>query len=136
MGAARPESPVIRVAAGIVVDDAGRWLLVRKQGTSRFMQPGGKPEPGESGAETLARELAEEVGVVVCADELVPRGTWHGDAANEPGHALVADVFEVPGRHSPVAAAEIAELVWVDPGEPGVPLAPLTVALLALHARP
>src|SRR5690606_8583644 len=47
----------IHVSAAIIVDGEGRVLVVRKHGTTRFMQPGGKPEPGEIPAQTLAREL-------------------------------------------------------------------------------
>jgi len=45
----------IHVSAAVIVDDEGRLLLVRKAGTTAFMQPGGKPEPGESADETLSR---------------------------------------------------------------------------------
>jgi DNA polymerase-3 subunit epsilon len=57
----RPD--VLRVAAAIVMDPAGRTLLVRKRGTSKFMQPGGKIEESESAIEALARELQEEIGI-------------------------------------------------------------------------
>ncbi|MHB9005113.1 MAG: NUDIX hydrolase, partial [Coriobacteriia bacterium] len=56
-------SEVIRVAAALIVDEGGRILLVRKRGTTVFMQPGGKYEPGETAAETLSRELHEELGL-------------------------------------------------------------------------
>ena len=36
--------PSIRIAAGLIVDRAGRVLLVRKRGTKTFMQAGGKIE--------------------------------------------------------------------------------------------
>ncbi len=52
----------IHVSAAVIMDADGRLLLVRKEGTTAFMQPGGKPEPGESPSETLSRELAEELG--------------------------------------------------------------------------
>src|SRR6478609_7813601 len=51
----------IHVSAAVILDGDGRLLLVRKAGTTAFMQPGGKPEPGESASETLSRELAEEL---------------------------------------------------------------------------
>src|SRR6478735_4464258 len=53
----------IHVSAAVIVDDEGRLLVVRKAGTTAFMQPGGKPEPGESPSETLSRELDEELGI-------------------------------------------------------------------------
>jgi len=131
-----PAERVIRVAAAVVTDDAGRYLLVRKRGTTAFMQPGGKIEPGEEPRAALVRELAEEICVVVAPDVLVPWGTHHAPAANEPGHALVAEVFAVPGVLEPRPAAEIEEHVWVDPAAPGaVELAPLTRDLLRAATR-
>ena len=43
-------APQIFVSAAVITDAAGRVLVVRKHGTSVFMQPGGKPEAGESAA--------------------------------------------------------------------------------------
>ena len=56
MSAAVTPDRVIRVAAAVVTDDAGRFLLVRKRGTTAFMQPGGKIEPGEDPRAALVRE--------------------------------------------------------------------------------
>ena len=104
----------IHVSAAVIVDDAGRLLLVRKEGTTAFMQPGGKPEPGESPAETLSRELAEELGIHVPVHELRSLGAYTAAAANEPGFLVVADVFAADIRsQSPAVGAEIAELRWV-----------------------
>jgi 8-oxo-dGTP pyrophosphatase MutT (NUDIX family) len=105
---------VIHVSAAVITDDAGRLLLVRKAGTTAFMQPGGKPEPGESPAETLSRELEEEIGARIPARDLRPLGSFTAHAANEPGFLVVAEVFEADLDGAvPVLAAEIEELRWV-----------------------
>ncbi len=117
----------IHVSAAVITDADGRLLLVRKAGTTAFMQPGGKPEPGETPAETLARELAEEVGIRVSPDALEPLGRFTASAANEPGFEVVADVFSVDiGDQRPVPDAEIAELRWVTAATAsGIEIAPL-----------
>jgi len=140
---AEPQPTVIVIVAAIIRDDAGRLLLVRKRGTERFMQAGGKIDQGESAADALIRELHEELTLVVAPDDLEYLGRFHAPAANEAGHVVDAEIFfvAVDGarvRALAVASAEIDELVWVTPGEAaGIPLAPLTseVLLPLLEAR-
>jgi 8-oxo-dGTP diphosphatase len=104
----------IHVSAAVIVDGDGRLLLVRKSGTTAFMQPGGKPEPGESASETLSRELGEELGIRLDPQDLRALGSFTAAAANEPGFVVVADVFDADiGSQRPVVGAEIAELRWV-----------------------
>jgi 8-oxo-dGTP diphosphatase len=127
---------VIVIVAAIIVDDAGRLLLVRKRGTERFMQAGGKIDAGETAAEALIRELHEELTLVVAPGDLDYLGRFHAPAANEAGHVVDAEIFfvSVAGetvRDSAVASAEIEELVWVSYEEAaGIPLAPLTSEIL------
>lgn len=120
---------VIRVAAALIVDEQGRILLVRKRGTDVFMQPGGKYEPGETAAQTLSRELDEELGVVIAPDQLEPLGDFVADAANEAGARLEAAVLRATLTGPVAARAEIDELRWVHPDEFGaLPIAPLVTA--------
>jgi 8-oxo-dGTP pyrophosphatase MutT (NUDIX family) len=130
--------PDIHVSAAVILDEEGRALVVRKEGTTRFMQPGGKPEPGESAAQTLARELDEELGLEVDVAGLRPLGTFVSDAANEPGHRVVASAFALTIDPSEVAVqAELAELRWITRDDIGtLPLAPLSVEHLLPLAWP
>ena len=107
-------SATITVTALCLLDGAGRLLLVRKRGTSLFMQPGGKPDPGETPAETGVRELSEELGLAVGAQDLTLLGVWEGPAANEADTRLVATVFLCPLTAEPSPAAEIEEFDWLD----------------------
>lgn len=107
-------NPRIVVSAVCVYDAAGRLLTVRKRGTDRFMHPGGKPEPGESALQAAARELQEEVGIVVDPRELELMGVWLAQAANEAATEIEATVFTAPGVWEAHPSAEIAEIRWLD----------------------
>ncbi|BCW74512.1 NUDIX domain-containing protein [Arthrobacter sp. FX8] len=104
----------IVVSAVCVFDHTGRLLTVRKRGTTMFMHPGGKPEPGETAVQAAARELEEEVGITIDPRELVLMGVWIADAANEAATDIEATVFTAPGTWSAHPSAEIAEIRWLD----------------------
>ena len=61
----------IEVAAAVLVDAAGRFLLAQRPAGKAFAGywefPGGKVEPGESAADAMRRELHEELGIEVDA---------------------------------------------------------------------
>jgi len=130
--------PDIHVSAAVIHDETGRVLVVRKQGTTAFMQPGGKPEAGENPAQTLARELDEELGLRVSDSALRPLGRFVSAAANEPGHQVVADAFALTIEADAVTVqAELAELRWITPDDIGtLELAPLSLEHLLPLAWP
>ena len=121
------ETDAIKVVAALIRDEAGRVLLVRKRGTTAFMQPGGKRDPGEDDAAALAREVAEELGCSIVRDTIQPLGEFDAVAANESGRRVHACLYAVDVTGDVVPNREIDATIWVDPSTPpDIPLAPLT----------
>ena len=121
------ENGTIEIVAALIRDEAGRVLLVRKRGTTAFMQPGGKRDRGEDDLAALAREVDEELGCRLVRDSIRPLGEFDAISANEPGWRVRASLYEIEVTGDIVPKAEIDAMVWVDPAAPAdIPLAPLT----------
>lgn len=120
-------APDFVVAAVVMRDADGRILVVRKRGTTRFMLPGGKIEPGESPDRCAIREAHEELGVVLDAALLIRLGAWTAPAANESGRTVHGHIYEHAWVAGVTACQEIDEVLWLSPDEARVrtDLAPL-----------
>lgn len=129
--------PIIRIAAALLIGADGKLMLVRKRGTTAFMQPGGKIESGEAPVDALVRELEEELGLLIPRTAPRPLGQFSAPSANEPGYTVEAEMFRVTTTQQVRPAAEIEEAIWVDPGAAAaLELAPLTRDhILPLTAR-
>jgi 8-oxo-dGTP diphosphatase len=134
-----PESvpPVLRISAALLVRSDGKTLLVRKRGTTTFMQPGGKIDLGETAPQALVRELNEELGISVDVEALTPLGQFSAPAANEAGVTVEAALFMVQCDQEVRPAAEIEEAVWIESdARPDFAIAPLTGDhVLPLHNK-
>ena len=114
----------ITVAAAVILNEQNQLLLVRKQNTEAFMQVGGKLESNEAPEIAMQREILEEIA---CESEIKQFiGRFETAAANEPDHLLVSYVYEVKLKQTPLIAAEIAEMKWIDLDDQTTVLAPLT----------
>jgi len=87
VGEARPG--IVDCVGALVVDAEGRTLLVRRRnppGAGLWSLPGGRVEPGESDVEAVAREVAEETGLVVEV------GPWVGTVRRDAPDGRVFDI--------------------------------------------
>ncbi|MFC4562765.1 NUDIX domain-containing protein [Nocardiopsis mangrovi] len=106
-------APVIDALAWVRLNDR-RLLCVRTRGRELFYLPGGKREPGESDAEAVAREAAEEVGVALRPATITPYAVIDEAADGYPeGTRVRLACFTAEHDGEPAARSEIAELAWL-----------------------
>jgi 8-oxo-dGTP diphosphatase len=107
----------VACVGGLAYDGDGRLLLIRRAndpGRGLWSIPGGRVEPGETDAEAVIREMAEETGLTVVPGALVGRvrrgpyviGDYHctvvggnlraGDDASDARWCSAADLAELP----------------------------------------
>ncbi|MDA0566621.1 NUDIX domain-containing protein [Streptomonospora sp. S1-112] len=105
-------APVIDALAWVHVRDR-RLLCARTIGRELYYLPGGKREPGESDAEAVAREAAEEVGVTLLPGTIAPFTVVDEAADHYPeGTRVRLSCYTAEHTGTPVAANEIADLAW------------------------
>ncbi|MGK9039107.1 NUDIX domain-containing protein [Rhizobium sp. SA279] len=126
----------ILIAAAVLLNERRQMLVVRKRGTTQFMQPGGKIDPGETPEQALQRELAEEIGLTLPENAARYEGVFREEAANETGADVVAHTF-IARLHADVAPqAEIEEVRWLDlDRHTGITIARLTETQMLPLAR-
>ncbi|MFI1800496.1 NUDIX domain-containing protein [Streptomyces sp. NPDC020379] len=113
-------APLLVVAAAVV--EQGRLLVVSKKAAPEvFYLPGGKPDPGETPAEALTRELDEELGVHPVDPRLLADIEALAVLEKVP---MRMTVFTAGISGLPRPAAELADMRWIDADKPDVQLAP------------
>ena len=114
MTAHEPPTVVVEVAAALIQDDAGRYLITRRRAGSHLAGlwefPGGKREPGETLEECLRRELTEELGADFMVGERVETLRW-----SYPEKSVVLHFFRCRLVSGQVEARERQTCAWVEP---------------------
>jgi 8-oxo-dGTP diphosphatase len=94
---------------GIVVDEAGRVLVIQRRDNGHWEPPGGILERGETFEEGVAREVLEETGVQVEVEHLT--GVYKNMT-----RGIVALVYRCrPLNGRPESSAEATQVRWVSP---------------------
>ncbi|MDK1476987.1 NUDIX domain-containing protein [Streptomyces sp. 549] len=94
--------------AGVIVDDHGRALLIKRRDNGHWEPPGGVVEPGETLPDALQREVLEETGIKIALP-----ATLTGAYKNMTG-LIVSLVFRcqaIDGQ--PTTGDETKALRWV-----------------------
>ncbi|MDJ1131512.1 NUDIX hydrolase [Streptomyces iconiensis] len=101
----RPHSVSV---AGVIVNDAGRALLIQRRDNGQWEPPGGVVEPGETLPDALQREVLEETGIKISLP-----ATLTGVYKNMTG-LIVSMVFRCEAADgSPTTGEETYALRWV-----------------------
>lgn len=97
--------------AAVLVDDAGRALLVRRRDNGHWEPPGGVLEPDETIVDGLRREVAEETGLDVAVGDLT--GVYKNMT-----RAIVALVFRCGVQGGSLRTNdEVSEFRWMSVDE-------------------
>jgi 8-oxo-dGTP diphosphatase len=103
--------PTVAVAA-IVIDDAGRVLLVRRgqpPNQGKWTVPGGKVERGERLVDAVVREVREETGVEITCGPMIAVVERLDDA----WHYVILDYLARPEPGEVRAATDVVDARWV-----------------------
>lgn len=127
----------LQVVAAALIDAQRRLLMQRRPADKAhgglWEFPGGKIEPGERARDALARELAEELGIVVAPSALAPLAF-----AAEPlpdGGELILLLFACRAWAGVPEPREASELRWVAVDAlQGLPMPPADIVLARLIA--
>jgi 8-oxo-dGTP diphosphatase len=104
--------------AGVVVDKAGRVLVVRRRDNGRWEAPGGILERDETFEEGVIREVQEETGLTVEVEHL-------SGAYKNMDRSIVALVYRCRPAHGQAhETSESSAVRWVDPSEVSTLMAP------------
>ena len=102
----------VHVAAAVIRDDSGKILIARRADSQHqgglWEFPGGKVEADETVESALARELKEELGIVVGAARPLIK-VRH----DYPDKQVLLDVWEVSAFTGEPHGAEGQPLAWV-----------------------
>jgi mutator protein MutT len=109
---------IIEVAAALIRDSAGRYLITQRRRGSHLEGlwefPGGKLEAGESPVRALRRELGEELGAAFEIGKLVEAVRWE-----YPDRTVILHFYDCRVESGVIEPREGQAMLWVEPDRLG-----------------
>lgn len=103
---------VVEVAAALIQDEAGRYLITQRPPDSHLAGlwefPGGKREPDETLEACLRRELVEELGATFAVGDKVDTIRWE-----YPDRTIVLHFYRCRLVSGTIAPRESQVMAWV-----------------------
>jgi mutator protein MutT len=103
---------IIEVAAALIQDDVGRYLITQRRRGSHLEGlwefPGGKREAGESPQDALRRELTEELSATFTVGEKFTTVTWQ-----YPDRTVVLHFYRCALEAGTIEPRESQSMAWV-----------------------
>jgi 8-oxo-dGTP diphosphatase len=109
------ERPVVPCVGAVVLDGAGRLLLIRRghaPSTGLWSVPGGRVEAGETLEEAVVREVLEETGLAVRPGPVAGRLTIPGDGVVYAETDFVCTLIDPAAQ--PVAGDDADDALFAD----------------------
>ncbi len=116
-GAAGNRDWRMHVTAAVVVERAGRFLLVEEHCGGRLVlnQPAGHLEEGESPVEAAIRETREETGWLVEPRALLAVQQWYRPERHDTYLRFLFEAEAMERDESATLDAVIADVLWLGP---------------------
>lgn len=135
--------PERHAAGALIFDGAGRMLLVKDWARREWGYPGGYANRGETMQAACAREVGEEVGLVLAPKRFVELGThrWERPLGTLAFTTFVLEVTSEEAAGVTLQRRELSHYQWVEPAAILETVAPrlrqrLTDLLMTYHQLP
>lgn len=109
----------IIIASALLLNKNKDLLVVRKKNSKFFMLPGGKVDDNENFANTLIRELKEELNLTFDVNDFSYLGQHETQAVNESNTIVQGNIYLLlrPLLQLPTANAELEEVRFLAKNE-------------------
>jgi 8-oxo-dGTP pyrophosphatase MutT (NUDIX family) len=110
------KADIIKYAA-VIIDNQGRYLIVKDKEDNFWKNVGGKQLPAESPEDCLKREIEEELNVQVSKTPEYYFSCPTTPTASDPTKTVQIILYKVDIIGTPIPTSEVGNIHWLTKGE-------------------